>query len=75
MTVNDVVTIIKAETNYVANSLVLKSYDETGCTYKFLGMVNATYAKRRQFFIATSTTEQNITTRTVTAYVEVVPAE
>ena len=75
MLVSDVLTTLKSESTYVANSMVLKSADNLGCTYKCLGMVNVTYAKRREWFLATSTTEDDVTTRTVTSYVEVVPAE
>jgi hypothetical protein len=75
MLVSDVLTTLKSDANYVANSMVLKSSDNLGCTYKYLGMVNATYAKRREWFISTSTTEDDVTTRTVIGSVEVVPAD
>mgnify|MGYP001270224273 CR=1 FL=1 len=74
MLVSDVVTTIKASSGYIANSLILKSSNAEGCTYKYLQTVG-TVARRREWFISTSTSEDDVTVRTVIADIEVLGAD
>lgn len=74
MLVSDILTAVKARVGYVTNSLVVKSYDDLGCTYKWL-LRCGSFAKRHELFIATSTTEDAIETRTAIDSVDVEPAK
>lgn len=72
MTVQDVLDIFTAETNYVANSMISKSFDDKGCVFVWLCHNHDTNSSafRREIFIATSTTG-DLFGRTVIEYVEV----
>jgi len=74
MIVQDVIDVYTAEGNYISNSMVKKSSDNLGCTFKWICRMGNT-AFRREVFIATSTTEDDVTQRTVTEHIEVLPAE
>jgi len=70
MTVKDILDSYKAGTNYVVNSMIVKSYDDYGCTYKWLCINNSKIAFRKQIFIATTGTE-TLEDRTVLVYVDI----
>jgi hypothetical protein len=75
MIVSDVLTTVTSDAKYVAGSMILKSSNSTGCTYKYLWKFSDLTAVRREVFISTSTTEDDVSTRTATASIEVKPAE
>ena len=75
MIVSQVLATYTGEANYMVNSMILKSSNDTGCTYKWLFKHNSAMAKRREVFIATSTTEDTVESRTVVTSIEVVPGE
>ena len=70
MTVKNVIDSYKADTNYVINSMILKSYDDYGCTYKWLCTNDTNIAFRREVFIATEGTG-TLEDRTVLKYVDI----
>ena len=71
MTVQDVLDAYTGEANYIANSMIVKSFDDNGATYKWLCKnSNGAGAFRREIFIATSTTG-TLEDRTVTTHVEI----
>lgn len=70
MTVKDVLDIYRLEDNYVQNSMLNQSYNDLGCTYKWFSR-NTKSAFRRELFIATSTTEEDIEDRTILEYIEI----
>ncbi len=75
MIVSELLATITADANYVANSLVLKSFDDVGATYKWLFRnPTGTAAYRREIFIATSGAS-DLEARTVVDNIEVIPAE
>lgn len=76
MTVNDVIEAIKLESNYIINSMILKSSDSNGAVYKWLSKTSDGMACRREIFIATEgEVTGGITERTVLISIEIVPAE
>jgi hypothetical protein len=77
MLVSELLTAIKAREDYVTNSLLLKSNDTLGGTYKWLATSDKTEmtAGRKEIFIAAEGTEgDDFTTRTVITSVEVISA-
>lgn len=76
MLVSEKLTALKAEPDYVANSMILKSSNSEGCTYKWLSLnPSGTFAVRREIFISTSTTEETVESRTIISSIEISPAE
>lgn len=77
MLVSEYLNTLKAETGYVTGSMILKSSDSVGCAYKWLFRYDVAIAvgRRREVYIATSGTDENIEARTVVDSVEVQPAE
>jgi len=73
MTVSDMLDNLKEETQYVVNSMILKSYDDNGCTYKYLSEYKTDHAVRKEVFMATTGTG-DLEGRTVTEWVYVYPA-
>jgi hypothetical protein len=75
MLVSELLAAIKLETGYITNSLIEKSHDTHGGTYKYLvrfPAVNATHSYRKEIFIAAEGTENdNFGERTVIESVEV----
>lgn len=69
MTVQDVLDIYEAEDSYVSNSMVNKSYDDNGCTYKWLARAGSK-AFRREVFMCTTGTG-TLTGRTAVEYIEI----
>lgn len=69
MTVQEVLDIFQSEDTYVGKSMVNKSYDDNGCTYKWLAK-QGTKAFRREVFICTTGTGE-LTGRTAVEYVEI----
>jgi len=74
MTVQDVLDLYMAEENYVEGSIINKSFDDEGCTYKWLSSNSAKTAFRREVFIHTSTTG-TLEDRTVVNYREIADAK
>lgn len=75
MLVSEVLLLVTGNESYVANSLKLKSSDALGCVYVWLEKPERLdYAVRGEMFIATTTVEDDVTTRTVTTYTRVHPA-
>lgn len=70
MTVQEVLDIYTADDLYVENSMVNKSYDDTGCVFVFLWHNRGNTAYRRELFIATTGTG-DLEDRTATNYVEI----
>lgn len=71
MTVNDILDIFIEEETYMEHSMLNKSYDDLGCTYKWVSKLPGNKrGNRREIFIATSTTEEDIKDRTVISYIE-----
>ena len=77
MIVKDKLDEIKAETGYITGSLLLKSADDSGVTYKWLFqyIIDKPFAIRREIFMNTTTTEENIEDRTIALAIEVNPAK
>ena len=75
MLVSEILNGIKLEEGYVTNSLVLKSYDTLGGTYKYLvklSSIHESSAYRKEVFIAANGTEgDSFVNRTVITYIEV----
>ena len=74
MTVKDVLDGIKVSEGYIANSLVIKSSNESGIVYKWL-VVSNDKAVRKEIFIASDSEEVLGEDRVVITNVEVIPAE
>lgn len=75
MLVSELLTTIAAEEGYTTGSLILKSSNDAGCTYKWLTKrPDGKSSFRRELFIATSGTG-DIETRTVVDSIEVIGAE
>jgi len=70
MTVQEALDTFTCETNYVTNSIISKSYDDNGCTYKWLHKNKDSSAFRREVFIATTGTGA-VLGRTVIEFVEI----
>ena len=77
MIVKDKLDEIKAEEGYISGSLIVKSSDDNGVTYKWLCRYNTNnnFAYRREIFINTTTTEENIEDRTIGLSIEINPAK
>lgn len=75
MIVSDVLNGIKADTNYVINSLIVKSFNDDGCTFKWLTATTGNSAIRKEIFIATSNVTENLEDRTVITAVEIGEAQ
>jgi len=82
MTVQDVLNIITARITYIPQSILLKSSDESGATYKWLeGIVAwelcAGTSLRCELFVATDYADKDkeVAERTVIVYTEVFPAK
>ena len=73
MTIQDVLDLYEAEENYVGNSMINKSFDDNGATYKWLSL-NDNGAFRREVFMCTSTTG-TLEERVVDKYVEINDAQ
>jgi len=75
MLVSEILNGIKLEEGYVTNSLVLKSYDTLGGTYKYLVKLSSIHelsAYRKEIFIAANGIEgDGFVDRTVITYIEV----
>lgn len=78
MIVQDIITAIKAETAFVTNSLIIKSVDSDGLTFKFLNkqtVDGVTTAVRREVFVATEASFlPDPLARTVIEHIDVIPA-
>jgi len=75
MIVQEVIDIFKAETNYVGKSMINKSFNDEGCTFKWLAK-NGISALRREVFISTVVDpEVDLLNRTVIEYVEIGDAQ
>lgn len=74
MLVSELVSSYKAESGYVTNSLIEKSHDDYGVTYKWLFKRDDTIAYRREMFIAAEGAGDPMD-RTVIMNIEVIPAE
>ena len=74
MTVQDVLDIYEAEENYVVQSIINKSYEDLGCTYKWLCKNTGGGAFRREIFISTTGTG-TLVERTVIEYTEISEAK
>ena len=79
MTVQDILNLYMTDDNYIVNSMIVKSSNSIGCTYKWLyssPCCNNTEIKnafRRELYIATEPGEI-LEERTVITSVEVFPA-
>jgi len=72
MTVQDILDEHTGEANYIVNSMIVKSFDDNGCTFKYLCQNSGgAGAFRREIFIATSTSGIPIEERTVITHVEI----
>jgi hypothetical protein len=76
MKVNEYLETIKNKSNYVNNSLYLKSADNLGCIYKYLIKQNDETAYRKEIFIELNSEESelDLLDKTVISYIEVYPA-
>ncbi len=76
MKVSDLLISIAENSDYVANSLLLKSSDNKGCSYKWL-IKAGDIAYRKQIFIALDPEESELELldKTVINYIEVSPAK
>lgn len=80
MTLNELLNDIKNQEFYILHSLVLKSFDDYGCIYKYLRKNrNILQANRVELFIALDITEigsgLDLLDRTVIMNIEVDPAK
>ena len=75
MTVQDVLDDYMAEDRYVGSSMINKSYNDYGCTYKWLfrKKLGVADAFRREIFISTTGTG-DVPGRTVVEHVEIMEA-
>jgi hypothetical protein len=74
MLVSELLTNFKAESGYVVNSMILKSSDSIGATYKWLIEYKTGLAVRKEIFIATESGDV-VEDRVVIKYVDIAPAE
>jgi len=76
MTIQEFITQIANDGDYVNHSLVLKSYDDYGCVYKWLQKCN-NLAIRKEIFIELDIeeVELELLNKTVIASIEVNPAK
>jgi hypothetical protein len=75
MLISEALTQIQSETGYVQNSLIIKSSDAYGATYKWLFRYVPNLATRREvFFAAVSVANDVVADRTIIDQVEVGPA-
>ena len=74
MTVQDVLDLYEAEENYIPHSMIIKSFDDVGCTYKLLIRNKGISAMRKEIFMATTTTG-TLEERLVETYVEIGDAQ
>ena len=70
MIVQNILDIYKAEENYIINSMIVRSYDETGCVFQWLSKNNNNLAAIRKVFIGTTGTEI-LEERNAIIYVEI----
>jgi len=82
MTVQDLLNLILARTTYITQSLILKSVDDYGVTYKWLeGTISCEMCSgssmRYEMFVATdyADKDKDITERTTIVSTEVYPAK
>ena len=75
MNVQNILDTYTPEESYVINSMIIKSFDNLGCTYKWLCRSPNNTAFRREVFIATNTYEETIESRTVITSIEVTPGQ
>lgn len=76
MKVSELLNNIGENSDYIFNSLYLKSSDIYGCTYKYL-VKTGSYASRKQIFIALNSEESelDLLEKTVVDSIEVYPAQ
>ena len=74
MTVGELLATYRATTGYITNSLIIKSYDAVGATYKYLLEYSPGKAYRKEVFIATEAGD-DLEARTVITSIEISPAE
>ena len=74
MTVAELVASLETTDGYVTNSMLLKSFDDRGATYKYLFEYKTDLAIRKEIFIATTGTG-DLDDRTVTKWVYIYPSE
>ena len=76
MTVSELLSNIKLQSNYISNSIYLKSYDNYGCVYKWLIKSND-IAIRKEIFVEFYASEilLPLLSKTVVNSVEVYPAQ
>jgi phage-related protein len=76
MKISEYLNNIKDKSNYVHNSLFLKSLDEYGCVYKYLIRLVDDSANRKEIFIELDETESelDLLDKTVINAIEVYPA-
>jgi len=70
MTIKELLDEFREQDNYVENSMINKSFDDKGCTFKWLVKTN-NKGFRREIFISTSNITDNLEDRTVSTYLEV----
>ena len=75
MTIQDKIDAIEAGTDYVPNSLVVKSFDERGCTFKWLEKNIYDTADRKQNFIELNPDEKDKSLPLRTAVNEIMISE
>ena len=77
MTVNELLNSIKQEEKYINGSLLLKSYDDNGCVYKYLILSPGLFGKRKEIFIELKPEESelDLLNKTVVSYIEIYPAK
>lgn len=73
MTVREKLEIIEAESGYVINSLILKSYDDYGGTWKWLQKSVQGFGYRREIFLAFEGSG-DIMDKTILDEIEILPA-
>jgi len=74
MTVSEYLNILKSESTYITNSLILKSSDASGAIYKLLQRTSISTAIRKEVFIATEPGDI-LEDRIVIEAIEVIPSE
>jgi hypothetical protein len=78
MIVSEFLSNLKSQNDYINNSLILKSSDNFGCTYKYLILSgDDAIAIRKEIFIELDETESelNLLEKTIVNYIEVNPAK
>ena len=74
MLVNELLKQLESEKDYVPNSLILTSADDSGCIYKWLSYnEDGQSAHRREMFVAADG-KGGMDERNIIIYVEVIPA-